>query len=212
MPVFLLPLQGVLHALQSLFVADSASKPTSSRKKLPAVNLETIKALVAIHGARPTAKLTGLSHNTIRSWIHRHNWPLPEYLAKRGLVPRQAANTAKRGDKKQKSLQPICKLDPASAIQTSLTELKNKSQLNLAIYNSNTAEDLAKIDRKNLRLAVTRKAKDIADIHKTLFPPEAQQNQILNLAVLIGKDEPVKDERPVRATVIQAESAPDLQA
>jgi hypothetical protein len=37
---------------------------------------------------------------------------------------------------------------------------------------------------------VSRRAKDIADVHSTLWPVEQKQETILNLAVLTGQDPP----------------------
>ena len=185
------------------------SKPSPSGKRLPQVNYETLKSLVAIHGITDTHRITGVRVGTLKSLVNRHNWPQPH--AKRRLAPSVVADAVERSDPRNasavqlKQCNPTATLSPSEAIASVMAQRKQQTELNITQYNLNTSKDLADITKPKERLKHTRKAKELADVHRTIFPVEqSKSNNILNLAVLVG------DKRPIRARVIQStECQPD---
>lgn len=73
-----------------------------------------------------------------------------------------------------------------------LSERKERTRLGLSRYAAEAAEQAAE-HRDKLRIA--GKVKDVADVHKTLWPNQPETNQILNLGVLIGNIRPTPPER-----------------
>jgi hypothetical protein len=64
-----------------------------------------------------------------------------------------------------------------------LSERKDRTKLGLSKYAAEAAEQAAEHRDK---LGIAGKVKDVADVHKTLWPNQPETNRILNLGVLIG--------------------------
>ena len=64
-----------------------------------------------------------------------------------------------------------------------LSERKDRSKLGLSQYVVEAAEEAAAHPDK---LKISKKAKDVADVHKTLWPAENQNENILQIGVLIN--------------------------
>jgi transposase-like protein len=68
-----------------------------------------------------------------------------------------------------------------------LSERKERTKLGLSKYAAEAAEEAAEHRDK---LEIAGKVKDVAGVHKTLWPDQPQTNQILNLAILTGAERP----------------------
>ena len=90
-------------------------------------------------------------------------------------------------------------LSPAHALANVFSERKHRTKLGLSKYAAEAAEQAAGHRDK---LGIAGKVKDVADVHKTLWPAENQCQPILNLAVLTRQIQPRKT-RPddERATI-----------
>jgi hypothetical protein len=73
-----------------------------------------------------------------------------------------------------------------------LSERKERTKLGLSKFTAEAAEQAAEHRDK---LSISGKVKDVADVHKTLWPNQPETNQILNLGVLIGTTRPTPPER-----------------
>ena len=73
-----------------------------------------------------------------------------------------------------------------------LSERKDRTKPGLSKYAAEAAEQAAEHRDK---LGIAGKVKDVADVHKTLWPAENQRETILNLAVLTGDYQPL-DHKP----------------
>jgi hypothetical protein len=82
-----------------------------------------------------------------------------------------------------------CEYRPAENLAAILSERKGRTKLGLSKYAAEAAEQAAEhLDK----LSISGKVKDVADVHKTLWPNQPETNQILNLGVLIGTTRPEK--------------------
>jgi len=153
---------------------------------LPAVNLETVKTLVALHGQTITARKTGLNLNTVKSWTKRYGWKvaLPVKLGRPANARKQTLETLGKLDATQPQL-----ISSTDALLAAVAEFKERSTLALSQYVAEAGEE-AKAFPSGRKLLITRKAKDLSDIHKNLWPAEQQSAHILNLAVLVGSKPP----------------------
>jgi len=70
-----------------------------------------------------------------------------------------------------------------------LSERKDRAKLGLSKYAAEAAEQAAEHRDK---LGIAGKMKDVAGVHKTLWPEENRREPILNLDVLIGIKPPRK--------------------
>jgi len=73
-----------------------------------------------------------------------------------------------------------------------LAERKERTRLGLSKFTAEAAEQAAEHRDK---LGIAGKVKDVADVHKTLWPNQPESNQILNLGILIGNSRPTLPER-----------------
>ena len=81
------------------------------------------------------------------------------------------------------SVSPVA-LSPAHALANVFSERKHRTKLGLSKYAAEAAEQAAEHRDK---LGIAGKVKDVADVHKTLWPEENQREPILNLAILTGQ-------------------------
>jgi hypothetical protein len=70
-----------------------------------------------------------------------------------------------------------------------LAERKDRTKLGLSKYAAEAAEQAAE---HRVKLGIAGKVKDVANVHRTLWPEENQREPILNLAVLTGQIRPRK--------------------
>jgi hypothetical protein len=79
------------------------------------------------------------------------------------------------------------------SIAAFLGQCRERTKLSLGKFTAEAAEQAA-LHRD--KLGIAGKVKDVADVHKTLWPNQPETNQIFNLGVLIGKIRPVKADDP----------------
>jgi hypothetical protein len=153
----------------------------------PSVQLEAIKTLVALHGQRKAARMSGINENTVRSWAKRYHWPSQNKI-KLGQTnsiptPTNSTQTVQVLQRNQSAIQA-----PTDAIVNELERHKTESKRNLAAYLNGASVEALEVPRK---LAITRKAKDLADMHSSLWPEQKNAgNSILNIAVITGQAGP----------------------
>ena len=126
---------------------------------------ESIKTLVVLHGQRKAARIAGLSENTVKSWALRYGW---------NKLPKLSPHPT----------HPIRTQSPAAIVAGELAQNKARSTLGLSRYSARAAEGAAK---HNDPLSIAGKVKDVAGVHKTLWPQENQREEILQIGLLIGE-------------------------
>lgn len=176
-------------------VPDSApisAKPVSSRKRDKDLNLEALETLVVTFGPREAARLSGINSNTVRSLAARKGWKRADKSAPNHgtlVATSQSKNGGQhsRPHTKQKTdsstVQPMCNQAPGKALSSALSQLKGRSTIALATYSAKAAESALEHKKP---LEISRKVKDVADIHKTLWPTEAESKNILQIGFIIS--------------------------
>src|SRR6516225_5603488 len=130
---------------------------------------ESIKTLVVLHGQRKAARIAGLSENTVKSWALRYHW---------NKLPKPSPHP----------MHPIRTQSPAAIVADELSENKARSTLALSRFSADAAEVAATHPDK---LGIAGKVKDVAGVHRTLWPEESARNApLLQLAILTGAREP----------------------
>ena len=132
-----------------------------------AINWETIKALVLVHGARETARRTGLNVNTIMARAWRCGWK-----------------------KVTQSPQSICNQSPADALQVTLSEAKANSTVALATYTERASRQAAKHGKP---LDIARKVRDVSAVYGQLWPQERHE-EIIQASILLNPDQVIDAE------------------
>lgn len=176
----------------------------SSRKRDKELNLEALETLVVTFGPREAARQAGMSANTVLSLAKRKGWkqarpepgkkgkkPSPQAAANiEGMlqassqVPNSGDHVQLQGRKETEVLtSSICNQSAGKALASVMSNLKGKSTLNLALYSAKASK--AALQHKK-PLEISRKVKDVADIHKTLWPTEAESKNILQIGFIIS--------------------------
>ena len=68
-----------------------------------------------------------------------------------------------------------------------LSERKERTRLGLSKFTAEAAEQAA--DHRD-KLGIAGKVKDVAGVHKTLWPDQPETKSILNIAILTGAEKP----------------------
>jgi hypothetical protein len=175
-------------------------KPTSSRKRDPRVNMSALEALVTAFGPREAARQAGMNPSTVKVIAWRHGWhhanpspskpgrkwkpPVTATLEPASQIPAGAIQLPSHSQPKteESTGQPICSLSAGKALSAALERLKSESSFNLATYSAKASAEALKESKP---LSISRKVKDVADIHKTIWPAENDQKQILNIGFII---------------------------
>jgi len=87
----------------------------------------------------------------------------------------------------------VTTVSPAHALANVFSERKHRTKLGLSKYAAEAAEQA---EEHRDKVGIAGKVKDVADVHKTLWPNQPETNQILNLGVMIGTIRPVKPDDP----------------
>jgi hypothetical protein len=117
----------------------------------------------------------GISQDAVRQRSKREGWMAsPKTVAQRALA------------KPVTSVSPNA-LSPAHALANVFSERKHRTKLGLSKYAAEAAEQAAGHRDK---LGIAGKVKDVASVHRTLWPEENQREPILNLAILTGQIQP----------------------
>jgi hypothetical protein len=128
---------------------------------------------------REIARKMNISQGTVLAHAKRHCWTEQIQVATRELSVMQSD-----------AITPVQSV-PQSLVAI-LSERKDRTKLGLSKFTAEAAEQAAEHRDK---LGIAGKVKDVADVHKTLWPNQPETNQILNLGVLIGNIRPTPPER-----------------
>ena len=138
------------------------------RRKITLETWEQIKmGYVSGIGLREIARKMNIPEGTVLAHAKRHGWTQQIQVA-----------TQQQSD----AITPVQSVPQSSA--AILSERKERTRLGLSRYAAEAAEQAAEHRDK---LSISGKVKDVADVHKTLWPNQPETNQILNLGVLIGQ-------------------------
>jgi hypothetical protein len=124
----------------------------------------------------------GISQDAVRQRSKREGWMAsPKAIAQRALA------------KPVTSVSPTA-LSPADALRNVLSERKHRSRLALSKYTAEAAEAAAEHRDK---LLIARKVKDVASVHKALWPEETH-GELIDGAILIGMAKVVDNPEEIR--------------
>jgi hypothetical protein len=159
--------------------------PNNSTKRSPDLNLDALHALVVAFGPREAARQSRIPAGTVLKIAARYNWqqnPKSVPPGKPGRKPKGFAIVKQSQLLSKSPSESICHQSPGNALNDALTSFKGKSMIGLAQYSAKAATALNKVRDP---LKVTRKAVDIADVHKTIWPAETNTSNILQIGLLI---------------------------
>ena len=148
------------------------------RRKIPNETWEQIKTGYAAGvGLREIARKMNSPEGTVLAHAKRHGWTQEIHAATGQLAVMQ--------------LDAITPLQPAQSVPQSiaaiLAERKERTRLGLSRYVAQAAEQAAEhLDK----LGIAGKVKDVADVHKTLWPEQNQHEPILNVGILTVQVKP----------------------
>jgi len=146
------------------------------RLKIVNETWEQIKvAYVSGIGLREIARKMNIPEGTVLAHAKRHGWTQQFQVA-----------TQQQSD----AITPVQSVP--QSIASILSERKDRTKLGLSQYAAEAAEQAA--ERRD-KLSISGKVKDVADVHKTLWPEQPETNHILNLGVLIGTIRPTPPKR-----------------
>jgi hypothetical protein len=158
------------------------------RRNIPRETWEQIKTGYAAGiNLRELARKMNIPEGTVLAHAKRHGWTNQIHVATRHLDVVQSNAIA--------PLQPVQSVP--QSIAAILSERKERTKLGLSKYTAEAAEEAAEHPDK---LAITRKAKDLADMNGTLFPERENRTSILNLAIVTGAYQP-PDAKPIEIDV-----------
>ena len=150
------------------------------RRKIPHETWEQIKTGYAAGiGLREIARKMNIPEGTVLAHAKRHGWT-QQILVATGQVAVMQSD----------AITPVQSVPQALA--AILSERKERTKLGLSKFTAEAAEEAAEHRDK---LGIAGRVKDVADVHKTLWPNQPETNHILNLGVLIGNIRPEPPER-----------------
>jgi hypothetical protein len=161
------------------------------RRKITNETWEQIKTGYAAGiNLREIARKMKIPEGTVLAHAKRHGWTQQIQVATRDLAVMQSD-----------AITPLQPVQPVQSVPQSiaaiLSERKERTKLGLSKYTAEAAEEAAEHPDK---LAITRKAKDLADMNGTLFPERENRTSILNLAIVTGAYQP-PDAKPIEIDV-----------
>jgi hypothetical protein len=137
------------------------------RSRISADIWEQIKtAYAAGIGLREIARKMRIPEGTVLAHAKRHGWTQLIQVA-----------TQQQSD----VIAPVQSVP--QSIASILNERKDRTKLGLSKYAAEAAEEAAEHRDK---LGIAGKVKDVAGVHKTLWPDQSETNQILNIGILTG--------------------------
>jgi len=168
----------------SIYVPMNTVSPANMRRKITNETWEQIKtAYAAGIGLREIARKMDIPEGTILARAKRHGWTQQIQSATQQLSVMQSD-----------AITPVQSVPQSLA--AILAERKERTKLGLSKYTTEAAEQAAEHRDK---LGIAGKVKDVAAVHKTLWPEENSPSNIVNLAVLIGDERPKRREKTVQA-------------
>src|SRR5262245_42296071 len=125
-------------------------------------------------GLREIARKMDIPEGTVLAHAKRHGWTqqIQAVRAPLTVVQSDAIIPVQSAQSVPQSLAAI------------LAERKERTRLGLSKFTAEAAEQAA-LHRD--KLGIAGKVKDVAGVHKTLWPEENQNNQILNIGILTGQ-------------------------
>jgi len=154
--------------------------PKRMRRKITNETWEQIKTGYAAGvNLREMARKMNIPEGTVLAHAKRHGWTQQIQIATGQLAVMQSD-----------AITPMQSVPQSLA--AILSERKQRAKLGLSRFVAEAAEQAAEHRDK---LGIAGKVKDVADVHKTLWPNQPETNQILNLGVLIGTSRPTPPER-----------------
>ena len=135
------------------------------------VDWPAVRVLAVAVGVREAARQMGISEDSVRQRSKRERWMTsPKAAAQRALakpVTRLSPNA----------------VSPAEALANVLSECKHRSKLGLSLYAASAAQQAAEHRDK---LGIAGQVKDVAHVHKTLWPEETGNKPLLSVGILTG--------------------------
>ena len=142
------------------------------RRKITGETWEQIKTGYAAGiGLREISRKLDIPEGTVLAHAKRHGWTQQIQVATQQLAVMQSD-----------AITPVQSVPQSLA--AILAERKGRTRLGLSKFAAEAAEQAAEHRDK---LGIAAKVKDVASVHKTLWPEENQREPILNLAVLTGE-------------------------
>ena len=163
--------------------AKDKPRPYGKNSPMKAV-METAKTLVTAYGQREAARQLNISPSKMCLWAFRYGWKQAKPNA--GQIKN---HTTDHTNSPRSQNEVTSNFSPSTALQHAIQSHKSRSSVALGKYTAEASERLAKT---NGDLSKTRKAKDLADVHQTIWPQEKSQN-LLSIGILIGTS-PVTDD------------------
>ena len=146
------------------------------RRNIPSETWEQIKTGYAAGvGLREIARKMDIPEGTVLAHAKRHGWTQQIQVATEQLPSLQSD-----------AITPVQSVPQSLA--AILAERRDRTKLGLSKYTAEAAERAAEHPDK---LGIAGKVKDVAGVHKTLWPQENQREEILQIGFLIGKVHPV---------------------
>jgi hypothetical protein len=144
------------------------------RRRITAETWEQIKtAFFGGFSLREIARKMNIPEGTVLAYAKRHGWTQEIQVATRELSVMQSDAITP-----MQSVQSV-----PQSLAAILAERKERTRLGLSKYTAEAAEQAAEHRDK---LGIASKVKDVAGVHKTLWPEENSPSNLVNLAVLIG--------------------------
>lgn len=141
------------------------------------VDRTAVKALVAVYGPREAARQANLPSSTVLSWCRRYKWK------KAAVLPRT------NGINGMNSVVPR---DAGDALAEAMAKHKENSTLHLAEFTAKAAKQASRLKDP---LGKARAVRDVAQVYRTLYPPE-EGGELIEGGMLVGaavvKDDPAE--------------------
>ena len=145
--------------------------------------IQSVKGLALKHGVPKAAAMAGLNINTVKAWSRRYRWKVQRILTPVTDI--------------KAHLKHLGAIQSRETFREALEHNKSRSTIALSSYLATTSEELDSAPAKS-KLSLTKKAKDLGDLHGRLYPPQTETNSILNIAILTGQKPLVPiDSRPI---------------
>ena len=135
------------------------------------VDWSAVRVLAIAVGVREAARQMQISEDAVRQRSKREGWMTSAKAATQRALSKPVTSVTR--------VSPDA-VSPADALATVLSERKERSKLGLSKYAAEAAERAGESDG-DLRLS--RKVRDVAAVHQTVWPEQHQEN-ILTLSVL----------------------------
>ena len=141
------------------------------RRKIANETWEQIKtAYVAGINLREIARKMNIPEGTVLAHANRHGWTQQIQIATREV-----------GVMQSDAITPVQSVPQSLA--AILAERRERTKLGLSKYTAEAAEHAANHPDK---LGIAGKVKNVAGVHKTLWPAENQREEILQIGFIIG--------------------------